>query len=471
MLTVYNTLTKSKEEFHPINDGKVNMYVCGPTVYNYIHIGNARSIVAFDVIRRYLEYRGYEVNFVSNFTDVDDKIIKRSQEEGITSRQVADKYIAAYYEDIDKLNVKRATLNPRVLENIDAIIEFVQDLVDKDYAYVVDGDVYYRARSFSSYGKLSDQSIDDLRSGASERVSADEQGKKEDSVDFALWKAAKAGEPSWDSPWGAGRPGWHIECSVMSTRYLADTLDIHGGGADLVFPHHENERAQSEARTGKTFVNYWLHNGFVTMGDDGEKMSKSLGNFVLAHDLLKEVDPTIVRFFLASAQYRAPLKFSHSNLEEAQRNLERLQTAHDNINYRLQDAKESLADDEKELGELQALDEHFIQVMDDDFNVPNALTVIYEALKRINIYMEAPQVSQAVLKAYDLQLSQWLAIIGIEFQDATILDSEVQALIEERDQARLDKDYDRSDAIRQKLLDQGIILDDTPQGTRWRRSK
>ncbi|WP_195854256.1 cysteine--tRNA ligase [Aerococcus tenax] len=471
MLTVYNTLTKSKEEFHPINEGKVNMYVCGPTVYNYIHIGNARSIVAFDVIRRYLEYRGYEVNFVSNFTDVDDKIIKRSQEEGITSRQVADKYIAAYYEDIDKLNVKRATLNPRVLENIDAIIEFVQDLVDKDYAYVVDGDVYYRARSFSSYGKLSDQSIDDLRSGASERVSADEQGKKEDSVDFALWKAAKAGEPSWESPWGAGRPGWHIECSVMSTRYLADTLDIHGGGADLVFPHHENERAQSEARTGKTFVNYWLHNGFVTMGDDGEKMSKSLGNFVLAHDLLKEVDPTIVRFFLASAQYRAPLKFSHSNLEEAQRNLERLQTAHDNINYRLQDAKESLADDEKELGELQALDEHFIQVMDDDFNVPNALTVIYEALKRINIYMEAPQVSQAVLEAYDQQLSQWLAIIGIEFQDATILDSEVQALIEERDQARLDKDYDRSDAIRQELLDQGIILDDTPQGTRWRRSK
>ncbi|MCY3049493.1 cysteine--tRNA ligase [Aerococcus urinae] len=471
MLTVYNTLTKSKEEFHPINDGKVNMYVCGPTVYNYIHIGNARSIVAFDVIRRYLEYRGYEVNFVSNFTDVDDKIIKRSQEEGITSRQVADKYIAAYYEDIDKLNVKRATLNPRVLENIDAIIEFVQDLVDKDYAYVVDGDVYYRARSFSSYGKLSDQSIDDLRIGASERVSADEQGKKEDSVDFALWKAAKAGEPSWDSPWGAGRPGWHIECSVMSTRYLADTLDIHGGGADLVFPHHENERAQSEARTGKTFVNYWLHNGFVTMGDDGEKMSKSLGNFVLAHDLLKEVDPTIVRFFLASAHYRAPLKFSHSNLEEAQRNLERLQTAHDNINYRLQDAKESLADDEKRLGELQAMDEHFIQVMDDDFNVPNALTVIYEALKRINIYMEAPQVSQAVLKAYDQQLSQWLAIIGIEFQEASILDSEVQALIEERDQARLDKDYDRSDAIRQELLDQGIILDDTPQGTRWRRSK
>ena len=471
MLTVYNTLTKAKEEFHPINAGKVNMYVCGPTVYNYIHIGNARSIVAFDVIRRYLEYRGYEVNFVSNFTDVDDKIIKRSQEEGITSREVADKYIAAYYEDIDKLNVKRATLNPRVLENIDAIIEFVQDLVDKDYAYVVDGDVYYRARSFSSYGKLSDQSIDDLRSGASERVSADEQGKKEDSVDFALWKAAKAGEPSWDSPWGAGRPGWHIECSVMSTRYLADTLDIHGGGADLVFPHHENERAQSEARTGKIFVNYWLHNGFVTMGDDGEKMSKSLGNFVLAHDLLKEVDPTIVRFFLASAHYRAPLKFSHSNLEEAQRNLERLQTAHDNINYRLQDAKESLADDEKQLGELQALDEHFIQVMDDDFNVPNALTVIYEALKRINIYMEAPQVSQAVLKAYDQQLSQWLAIIGIEFQEASILDSEVQALIEERDQARLDKDYDRSDAIRQELLDQGIILDDTPQGTRWRRSK
>ena len=471
MLTVYNTLTKAKEEFHPINDGKVNMYVCGPTVYNYIHIGNARSIVAFDVIRRYLEYRGYEVNFVSNFTDVDDKIINRAKEEGLTSREVADKYIAAYYEDIDKLNVKRATLNPRVLENIDAIIEFVQDLVDKDYAYVVDGDVYYRARSFSSYGKLSDQSIDDLRSGASERVSADEQGKKEDSVDFALWKAAKAGEPSWDSPWGAGRPGWHIECSVMSTRYLADTLDIHGGGADLVFPHHENERAQSEARTGKTFVNYWLHNGFVTMGDDGEKMSKSLGNFVLAHDLLKEVEPTIVRFFLASAHYRAPLKFSHSNLEEAQRNLERLQTAHDNINYRLQDAKESLADDEKELGELQALDEHFIQVMDDDFNVPNALTVIYEALKRINIYMEAPQVSQAVLEAYDQQLSQWLAIIGIEFQDATILDSEVQALIEERDQARLDKDYDRSDAIRQELLDQGIILDDTPQGTRWRRSK
>ncbi|MER1992285.1 MAG: cysteine--tRNA ligase, partial [Aerococcus urinaeequi] len=340
MLKIYNTLTNQKEEFKPLVPGSISMYVCGPTVYNYIHIGNARSTVAFDTVRRYFEYRGFDVKYVSNFTDVDDKIINRANEEGLTPEQIADKYIEAFYEDTDALNVKRATKNPRVVENMDDIIQFVADLVDKDFAYVVDGDVYYRTRKFEKYGQLSDQNIDDLRAGASERLEADSQSKKEDVVDFALWKSAKPGEISWTSPWGEGRPGWHIECSVMATKLLGDTLDIHAGGHDLTFPHHENEIAQSEAHTGHTFANYWMHNGFVTMGDDDEKMSKSLGNFVLAHDLIQQVDPQVVRFFLASAHYRSPLRFNEENIQDATNNLNNLKTAYANLNYRFEDAKE-----------------------------------------------------------------------------------------------------------------------------------
>lgn len=308
MLKIYNTLTRQKEEFKPLVPGQVSMYVCGPTVYNYIHIGNGRSAVAFDTVRRYLEFKGYKVKYVSNFTDVDDKMIKEANAEGITVPELAKRFIAAFMEDTKALNIEPATLHPRATENIDDIINFVKVLVDKGYAYEADGDVYYRARKFAHYGELSGQSLDDLEAGASEHVTAGEMAKKEDPLDFALWKAAKPGEICWDSPWGKGRPGWHIECSVMSTKYLGDTIDIHGGGQDLEFPHHENEIAQSEAATGKKFVRYWMHNGFVTIGEDNEKMSKSLHNFVTVHEMVKKVDPQVLRFSMSTTQYRRPIQ-------------------------------------------------------------------------------------------------------------------------------------------------------------------
>ena len=340
MLTIYNTLTRKKEEFKPLHPGVVNMYVCGPTVYNYIHIGNARSAIAFDTVRRYLEFKGYKVNYVSNFTDVDDKMIKAAAEQGITVPQLAEKYINAFMEDTAAINIEPATLHPRATENITEIIKFVQGLIERGYAYPKDGDVYYRARKFNHYGQLSGQSLDDLEVGASEHVSADEVNKKEDPLDFALWKAAKPGEISWDSPWGKGRPGWHIECSVMSTKYLGKTIDIHAGGQDLEFPHHENEIAQSEAETGQKFVRYWMHNGFVTIGKDNEKMSKSLHNFITVHEIIKEVDPQVLRFFMATTQYRRPIQYSQANLTDAQNNLNHIQTAFDNLTYREQDADE-----------------------------------------------------------------------------------------------------------------------------------
>ncbi|MCZ0717956.1 cysteine--tRNA ligase [Aerococcus kribbianus] len=471
-MKLYNTLTNQKEEFTPIQSGKIAMYVCGPTVYNYIHIGNARSTVAFDTIRRYFEYRGYEVNYVSNFTDVDDKIIKRANEEGLSPQEVADKYIAAFYEDTDALNVMRATTNPRVVENMTDIIDFVADLIDKDYAYQAGGDVYYRARKFDHYGDLSDQSIDDLRQGASQRLADDADALKEDPVDFALWKEAKPGEIAWESPWGQGRPGWHIECSVMATKYLGPTIDIHGGGHDLTFPHHENEIAQSEAKTGQTFANYWLHNGFVTMGDDGEKMSKSLGNFVLAHDLIREISPEVIRFFLASAHYRSPLKFSEQNINDAKSNLDRLKTTYQNLNYRYQDAVNTLANDEDILSRIANHQKHFVEVMDDDINTPNGLTVIYQFMRDINVYIEGQEVSKRALDALLKTYSQLLAIFGIDFTaQEDNLDDMVQALIDERTTARNNKDFARADEIRDQLRDQGIILDDTAQGTRWKRSE
>lgn len=467
-MKLYNTLTRQKEMFVPIEDGKINMYVCGPTVYNYIHIGNARSTVAFDTIRRYFEYRGYDVTYVSNFTDVDDKIIKAGQELGLTPREVADKFIEAFYEDTLLLNVKKATLNPRVMDSIEDIIVFITELIEKGYAYEVDGDVYYRTKSFETYGKLSGQSLDDLLSGASERVDEEEQEKKESPLDFALWKKAKPQEISWASPWGNGRPGWHIECSVMATKHLGDTIDIHAGGHDLTFPHHENEIAQSEAKTGKPFANYWLHNGFVTF--DGEKMSKSLGNFVVARDLLEQVDPQIVRFLLASAHYRHPLAFSQAILDEAKNNLEKLRQVNRTLAHRLEDAREDSTEDDAQLRDvLKEKEAQFIAEMDDDINTPNGLTVVYQLAKEINVYCERPTVHKDTVRLAQEVLTRIVEIFGIVWEEEALLEEAIIALIDERTQARANKDFKRSDEIRDYLKAQGVILDDTPQGTRFRR--
>ncbi|HJA89349.1 MULTISPECIES: cysteine--tRNA ligase [Jeotgalibaca] len=470
MIKIYNTLSREKEAFQPIETGKVKMYVCGPTVYNYIHIGNSRSTVAFDTVRRYFEYRGYEVEYVSNFTDVDDKIIRAAKEMKITPAEVADTFIKAFEEDTQALGVKTATLHPRVMDNIPDIISFIDVLVEKGYAYAVDGDVYYRTEKFDRYGELSDQSIKDLKIGASERLEDEETKKKENPIDFALWKSAKADEISWDSPWGKGRPGWHIECSVMATKYLGDTIDIHGGGHDLTFPHHENEIAQSEAKTGKTFANYWMHNGFVTLGDDGEKMSKSLGNFILVHDILKELDPQILRFLLATSHYRRPIKFGDKAVEEARINFEKIKHAYSNASYRLNDAVESAEDDQAIVANFTALEAKFVQEMDDDFQADNAMSVIYLYAKEMNLYTERSIVSEAVLKQAMALLANMMAVFGITFEEEGMLDDDIQALIDERTQARLDRNFGRSDDIRDYLKEQGIILDDTPQGTRWRRA-
>lgn len=468
MLKVFNTMTRQKETFEPITPGVVSMYVCGPTVYNYIHIGNARSAIAFDTIRRYFEYRGYQVKYVSNFTDVDDKMINEANKEGITVPELGDRFIAAFKEDTAALNIEPATVNPRATEHINEIIEFVQDLIDKDYAYPVDGDVYYRAHKFSHYGELAHLNLDDLEEGASQHTNDEETARKEDPVDFALWKGAKPGEISWPSPWGAGRPGWHIECSVMSTHYLGETFDIHGGGEDLIFPHHQNEIAQSEAKTGKTFVHYWLHNGFVTIGDDNEKMSKSLGNFVTVHDILKTVDPQTLRFFMSTTQYRRPIQYTQQNLDTAERNLERLQTAYDNMGYRLKDAE--AGNDPKVEQETRQIVADYIDAMDDDFNVQNGIAKVHELARLGNVYAERPVVFAGTLDFIRQTLSDLLSVFGIKFAAAATLDDDrIQALIDERLAARKSRDFLRSDEIREQLKSQGIILEDTPQGTRWRK--
>lgn len=467
MIKIYNTMTRTKEEFKPLEENKIKMYVCGPTVYNYIHVGNGRSTVAFDTIRRYFTYRGYEVDYVSNFTDVDDKIIRVANELGETAPEVAERFIQAFKEDTTALNVQAATKNPRVMDYIADIIDFIAVLIDKGYAYAVAGDVYYRTRKFDHYGRLSGQSIDELEVGASQRT-GDEQQIKEDPLDFALWKSAKPGEISWETPWGAGRPGWHIECSVMATKELGDTIDIHGGGQDLAFPHHENEIAQSEAKTGHVFANYWMHNGFVTMGEEDEKMSKSLGNFVTVHELIKEIDPQTLRFFLASTQYRRPLRYSLAGIEEAGTNLQRLKTTLESAAFRLEQAQEGQADDAQRIKELHELREQFIVEMDDDFNTANGLTVMYELSKWINRYSEKTEVSAVVLQEAMTLLTQWLEIFGVVFTEE-LLDETIEALIQERNDARKNRDFARSDEIRDELKAQGIILEDTAQGTRWRR--
>lgn len=469
MIQIYNTLTRKKEVFQPIEAGKVKMYVCGPTVYNYIHIGNARSAVAFDTIRRYFEFRGYEVDYVSNFTDVDDKIIKAAKELDLTAPEVAERFIQAFREDTSALSVKPATLNPRVMDHIPDIIDFIQVLIDKGYAYESSGDVYYRTRKFAGYGKLSDQSIDELEVGASQRT-GQEQKLKEDPLDFALWKGAKPDEIFWESPWGKGRPGWHIECSVMANKHLGDTIDIHGGGQDLEFPHHENEIAQSEAKTGHPFANYWMHNGYLTIGDNDEKMSKSLGNFITAHEMIQRVDPQVLRFFMATTQYRRPIRYSETTIKDASANLQKLQTAYENAKFRLQSTAAGRGDDQEKLEEIAKLKLHFVKEMDDDFNTANGITAVYELAKWLNTYGEEAEVSEPVLQEALDTYQHLLEVFGIFFRQSEMLDEEIDALISERDQARKDKNFARSDEIRDLLKEKGITLEDTPQGTRWRRN-
>lgn len=468
MIKIYNTLSREKEVFQPLEEKKVKMYVCGPTVYNYIHIGNGRSTVSFDTVRRYFEYRGYTVDYLMNFTDVDDKIIRAAKELGTTAPEVAERFINAFNEDTAALNVKPATMNPRVMDHIEDIIAFIAALVEKGYAYPVNGDVYYRTRKFAHYGQLSDQSIDELEVGASQRT-GEEQKIKEDPLDFALWKAAKGDEIAWESPWGAGRPGWHIECSVMATKHLGETIDIHGGGQDLTFPHHENEIAQSEAKTGKTFANYWMHNGYVTIGEDEEKMSKSLGNFVTVHEMVKKVDPQVLRFFLATTQYRRPIKYSETTLHEAQTNLQKLRTTYENAKFRLNSSHYQASDEEINAAVLEEFEERFVKEMDDDFNAANGITVVYELAKWLNLASEDPETDLALLAAGLAKFSEWLTIFGIYFVSEELLDEEIEQLINERIAARKAKDFARSDQIRDELKEQGIILEDTPQGTRWRR--
>ncbi|MGV3050632.1 cysteine--tRNA ligase [Streptococcus hyovaginalis] len=449
MIKIYDTMTRSLRDFVPLEGGKVKMYVCGPTVYNYIHIGNARSTVAFDTIRRYFEYRGYEVNYISNFTDVDDKIIKAANEAGISTKELSDKFIAAFMEDTAKLGVKPATKNPRVINYMDEIIAFVATLVDKGFAYESQGDVYFRVEKSENYAKLANKTLSDLEIGASGRTD-DETARKENPVDFALWKSAKDGEVSWDSPWGAGRPGWHIECSVMATEILGDTIDIHGGGADLEFPHHTNEIAQSEAKTGKTFANYWMHNGFVNV--DNEKMSKSLGNFVTVHDMLQTVDGQVIRFFLATQQYRKPVNFTEKALHDAEINLKYLKNAYQ------QPVQETVDSDDFETFKSQ-----FVASMDDDFNTANGITVLFDLAKWINSGHYTAVIKEA--------FADMLAVFGIVFEEGEqdILDEDIEALIAERQEARANKDFARADAIRDQLAEQGIKLLDTKDGVRWTR--
>lgn len=445
-IKIYDTMTRSLRDFVPITENTVNMYVCGPTVYNYIHIGNARSVVAFDTIRRYFEYRGYKVNYISNFTDVDDKIIKGAAEAGMDTKAFSDKFIAAFMEDVKQLGVKPATKNPRVIDYMDEIIDFVKVLVDKGFAYEANGDVYFRVAKSQNYAKLANKTLADLEVGASGRV--DGEGEiKENPLDFALWKSAKPGEVSWQSPWGEGRPGWHIECSVMATTILGDTIDIHGGGADLEFPHHTNEIAQSEAKTGKTFANYWMHNGFVNV--DNEKMSKSLGNFVTVHDMLKTVDGQVLRFFLATQQYRKPVNFTEKAVHDASVNLKYLKNT-----FTLPLTEEA---DAAELAKFKA---DFEAAMDDDFNTANGITVIFDMAKWIN----SGNYNQAVKDTF----AKMLAVFGIVFEEE-VLDADIEELIEKRQAARANKDFATADAIRDQLAAQGIKLLDTKDGVRWTR--
>ncbi len=469
-MQIYNTLSKRKEEFVPIEPGKVRMYVCGPTVYNLIHIGNARPMIVFDTCRRYMEHKGYEVNYVSNFTDVDDKIIKKANEEGVDPSVISERYIAECKKDMSHMNVKPATTHPKATEEIDGMLQMIQTLIDKGHAYVAkDGTVYFRTRSFKEYGKLSHKNLDDLQGGnRSLLVSGEDQ--KEDSLDFVLWKPKKEGEPYWESPWCNGRPGWHIECSVMSKKYLGEEIDIHAGGEDLVFPHHENEIAQSEAANGKTFAKYWMHNAFLNI--DNKKMSKSLGNFFTVRDISEKYDLQVLRFFMLSAHYRSPLNFSAELMEAAKNGYERIVSCVENLKYLEQNTTLSSATKEEEelIARIQSFEEKFDAAMDDDLNTADALSVIFELVKFANTNAKAES-SKELLQALREKIVELSDICGLIVEkDAELLDSEVEALIEERTMARKNKDFARADAIRQELLDKGIVLEDTREGVKWHRN-
>jgi cysteinyl-tRNA synthetase len=462
-IQIYNTLTRKKEVFVPIEEGKVKMYVCGPTVYNYIHIGNARPAIVFDSVRRYFEYRGYDVQYVSNFTDVDDKLIRAAKELGEDVPTIADRFVEAYFEDVHALGCITADVHPRVMENMDIIIEFIAKLIEKGYAYESEGDVYYRTRKFKDYGKLSHQPIDELQIGA--RIEVGE--KKQDSLDFALWKAAKEGEIYWKSPWGIGRPGWHIECSAMAKKYLGETIDIHAGGQDLAFPHHENEIAQSEALTGKTFANYWMHNGYINI--DNEKMSKSLGNFVLVHDIIKKHDPQVLRFFMLSVHYRNPINYSEELLESTKAAFERITTSYQNLKHR-RDASTNLTQNDQEwLDKIALLKEEFIKEMDDDFNTANGVSVLFELSKLSNYYLMEKNTAVKVIDAFIALFDELSHVLGLTLEEEVLLDADIDALIEKRNQARKERNFQLSDQIRDQLKEMNIILEDTPQGTRWKR--
>ena len=461
-MKIFNTLTRQKDEFKPITEGEVKIYACGPTVYNYIHIGNARPLCVFDVLRRYFEWRGYKVNFVQNFTDIDDKLIRKANEEGITVPEVAERFIGEFWTDAKGLNVREATVHPRATENIEQIQGIISSLVENGYAYTAGGDVYFRAKKFNEYGKLSHQPLEDLEAGASERV--DSGDIKEDPMDFCLWKGAKPGEPYWQSPWGDGRPGWHIECSAMAGRYLGKTIDIHCGGLDLIFPHHENEIAQSECANGCEFAHYWMHNGFINV--DNHKMSKSLNNFFTVRDVAEKFGYEPIRYFLVSSQYRSPINYSVDIIEQAKNSLERLYTCRDNIDFALKNACDG--------GEIPAFIEErkneFINAMEDDLNTADALAAIFMLVRDINTVI-ANGAGKDTLEACADIFDQLTGVLGLVYNRKTeALDSEIEALIEKRTEARKAKDFKTADAIRDQLKEMGIILEDTPQGVKWTRA-
>lgn len=462
-MKIYNTLKKGKEEFVPLKKGEVNMYVCGPTVYDLFHIGNARTFIVFDTIRRYFEYRGYKVNFVQNFTDIDDKMIARANDENTTVKELGDRYIAEYYKDADGLNIKRATVNPRATLFIDEIISFVKDLIDKEYAYEVDGDVYFSTKKFEEYGKLSGQNLEDLQAGA--RINVDE--RKKDPMDFAVWKKQKPGEPAWESPWGLGRPGWHIECSCMADKLLGKTIDIHAGGTDLIFPHHENEIAQSEARNSAPFARYWMHSAFINVNN--QKMSKSLNNFFTVREILEKYDADVLRFFMLSAHYRTQLNFSLELLDSAKVSVERLYNTIGNLERYLDVAeKEELQDREQAFVDtLNSYRQKYIDKMDDDFNTADAIAVIFDLIRDININVSANSSKELIQLSLNL-IRELGAPLGILQKSTKVsLEEEIEKLIEQRQQARKEKNWALADKIRDDLKARGIILEDTPQGVRW----
>ena len=469
MIRIYNTLSKKKEDFVPLEEGKVRMYVCGPTVYNFIHIGNARPMIVFDTVRRYLEHKGYDVNFVSNFTDVDDKIIKKAIEEDVPAEEISQRYIAECKKDMEGMNIKPATTHPLATQEISGMIEMISDLIEKGYAYEKNGTVYYRTRKFAEYGKLSHKNLDDLQGGNRSLLVSGED-EKEDPLDFVLWKPKKEGEPAWQSPWGEGRPGWHIECSVMSKKYLGEQIDIHGGGEDLIFPHHENEIAQSEACSGKCFSKYWMHNAFLNI--DNRKMSKSLGNFFTVREIGEKYDLQVLRFFMLNAHYRSPLNFSADLMESSKNALERILTAVENLKYVAEHASVQEMTEEEVLkaDEAKKFQENFDHAMDDDFNTADAIAAVFDLVKFANTNVSEIS-SKAFAEELQAKIQGLCDILGIITEKKEeLLDADIEQLIEERQAARKAKNFARADEIRNELLEKGIVLEDTREGVKWKRA-